>query len=205
MSASLALRLNVSRRVAPVQEINLAQLADEQLLAMVSRQNVRALETLYNRYSPRALGLALRILQDRDLAEQVVQDAFWRVWRKAEQYEQKKGRFSTWLFTIVHNLAIDLIRQRRGSVSLDEPEQAETIESQAADSDMDETISRELDGAQIRAALQSIPDTQREVIELVYFEGLSHRQVAKKLSTPLGTVHTRARLGIQKLRELLPH
>ncbi len=205
MSASIALRLGVSRRAAPAREINLSQLADEQLLGLVSRQNVRALETLDKRYSPRALGLALRILQDRDLAEQVVQDAFWRVWRKAEQYEQKKGRFSTWLFTIVHNLAIDHIRQRRGSVSLDEPEQAETIESQAADSDMDETISRQLDGAQVRAALSSLPDSQRQVIELVYFEGLSHRQVAKKLSTPLGTVHTRARLGIQKLREVLPH
>ena len=205
MSASIALRLGNARRAAPARETDLSILEDERLLAMVSRKNVRALEMLYNRYSPRALGLALRILQDRDLAEQVVQDAFWRVWRKAEQYEQKKGRFSTWLFTIVHNLAIDHIRQRRGSVSLDAPELAETIESQADDTDMDENISRQLDGAQVRAALQSLPDSQREVIELVYFEGLSHRQVAKKLSTPLGTVHTRARLGIQKLREALPH
>ncbi len=201
MSASIALRLDGKSRFVP--KVRLSDLADEQLLVQVRAQNVQALEVLYNRYAPRALGLALKIVQDRDLAEQVVQDAFWRVWRKSAQYEQRKGRFGTWLFTIVHNLAIDEIRRRRGDVSLDEPEQAETVQALVSGTDMDETVARQVDGARVRAALGSLPESQRQVIELVYLEGLSHRQVAKKLSAPLGTVHTRARLGLEKLRVVL--
>ncbi|MGB8646028.1 MAG: sigma-70 family RNA polymerase sigma factor [Anaerolineae bacterium] len=201
--STLALRLN-TLKLAPGGEIGLSQMADEQLLMQVCDQNVQALEVLYNRYAPRALGLALKIVKDRDLAEQVIQDAFWRVWRKAAQYEQKKGRFSTWLFTIVHNLAIDQIRRRRGDISLDEPDQAETIEAQLGGEDMDDTVVRDIDGAQVRTAIQTLPQAQRQVIELVYFEGMSHRQVAKKLSAPLGTIHTRARLGLEKLRLIMP-
>ncbi len=201
--STVALRLN-SLKLSSRGEIALSEMADEQLLMMVRAQNVRALEMLYSRYAPRALGLALKIVKDRDLAEQVIQDAFWRVWRKAGQYEQKKGRFSTWLFTIVHNLSIDQIRRRRGDLSLDEPDQAETIELQVGGEDMDATVVRDIDSAEVRNALQALPEAQRQVIELVYFEGLSHRQAAKKLSAPLGTIHTRARLGLDKLRHLLP-
>ncbi len=205
MNASMALQLPL-RGTLPTRQRSAnrtSQDADQQLLAQVQQQNMRALEILYDRYAPRALGLAFKILKDRDLAEQVIQDAFWRVWRSAAQYESSRGSFSTWLFTIVHNLAIDQLRRRRAELPLDDPQQAETLEAQLTGNDVTETVSHQLRAEEIRAALNTLPESQRRVIELAYFEGFSRREIAQQLHEPLGTIHTRARLGLEKLRQIL--
>ncbi len=205
MSASMALRLPVPGTLSsrPRAAARTSHDGDQQLLAQVQQQNIRALETLYDRYAPRALGLAFKILKDRDLAEQVIQDAFWRVWRSAAQYEPSRGSFSTWLFTIVHNLAIDQLRRRRSELPLDDPQQAETLEAQLTGTDVTETVSQQLRAEEIRAALKTLPEAQRRVLELAYLEGFSRREIAQQLHEPLGTVHTRARLGLEKLRQIL--
>lgn len=205
MSASIALPLPLSRTL-PSRSRGAARLvhdADQQLLVQIQRHNVRALEILYDRYAARALGLAFKILKDRDSAEQVIQDAFWRVWRNAERYEPTRGSFSTWLYAIVHNLAIDQLRRRRNELPLDDPQQAETLEAQLPGADVTETVARHLGASEIRTALKTLPEAQRRVIELAYLEGFSRREIAQQLGEPLGTIHTRARLGLEKLRRLL--
>ncbi len=204
MNASLALRLGLQPTFPSRQRAtSTTREADHKLLLQVQQRQVHALEVLYNRYASRALGLAFKILQDRDLAEQVIQDAFWRVWHSADQYEPSRGSFSTWLFTIVHNLAIDQLRRRKSEIPLDDPQQAEAITAEVAAPDVSDLASRHLRAEEVRSALKTLPETQRRVLELAYFEGLSRREIAQLLGAPLGTIHTRARLGIEKLRQLL--
>ncbi len=205
MDASIALRLSLPHAFPTRQRSasSAARAADHNLLKQVQQREVHALEVLYTRYASRALGLAFKILKDRDLAEQVIQDAFWRVWRSADQYQPARGSFSTWLFTIVHNLAIDQLRRRRNELTLDDPQQAEAIEAEVAAPDVSDLASRDLRAEEIRSALKALPEPQRRVIELAYFEGLSRREIAQQLGAPLGTIHTRARLGLEKLRQVL--
>jgi RNA polymerase sigma-70 factor, ECF subfamily len=205
MSASMALRLRLPQTSSARQRSATAsrQEVDHQLLNQIRRRKVHALTILYDRYASRALGLAFRIVKDRDLAEQIVQDAFWRVWCNADRYQASRGSFGTWLFAIVHNLAIDQLRRRHNEVPLGDAVHGETFESEADASNVSELALRHLRSEEIRAALNSLPEPQRRVIELAYFEGLSRPEIAQQLSAPLGTVHTRARLGIQKLRQSL--
>lgn len=176
----------------------------EELMARVARRDASALEQLYDEYSGAALGLALRMLGDRTVAEEVVQESFWRVWRRAETFEPDR-RFLTWLFSIVHHLAIDELRKRRGrasSVELDaDPDQAWDLPDEGMN--VEETAWSNVAGEQVRAAMARLPQAQRTVIELAYFEGLTHQEIADRLNEPLGTVHTRARLGLLKLAEIL--
>ncbi len=203
MDASIALPKLARRSVLirPRVADSTSRDVDRTLLIRVQQRDVRALEMLYDSYASRALGLAFHILKDRDLAEQVIQDAFWRVWRNADKYEPARGSFSTWLFTIVHNLAIDQLRRRREELPLEDAEQGEVIESELPD--VSDLATRQLRSDEIRAAVNKLPEAQRRVIELAYFEGLSRPEIAQQLSTPLGTIHTRARLGLEKLRRLL--
>ena len=204
MSASAALlRLNgtmSSRRRARVSGL---PESDQALLARVVKRESQALELLYNRYAPRALGLAFRILRDRDLAEQVIQDAFWKVWMRASVFEPTRGSFSTWLFTIVRNLSIDQLRRRRDETSLDDGLEAGKVEAAWPGPDVSEAVGRRLRSEEIRTALRALPESQRRVLELAYFEGFTRREIAHKLDEPLGTVHTRARLGLEKLGQIL--
>jgi RNA polymerase sigma-70 factor, ECF subfamily len=204
MAASVALQLDLQRALPsrPRSAISADREADYQLLVQVRKRQGHALEILYNRYASRALGLAFKILKDRDLAEQVLQDAFWRVWRCADQYEFSRGSFSTWLFTIVHNLAIDQLRRRRNELSLEDSPEAQAIALQGAVGNVPDLASQELRAEEIRSALKTLPEAQRRVLELAYLDGLSRREIAQQLDAPLGTIHTRARLGLEKLRQL---
>lgn len=204
MSASAALlKLNGNLSVRKRTRISGAPESDMALLTRVVKGESQALEQLYNRYAPRALGLAFRILRDRDLAEQVIQDAFWKVWQRASVFEPTRGSFSTWLFTIVRNLSIDQLRRRRDETSLDDGQDAGTLEMAWSGPDVSEAVGRRLRSEEIRAALRALPDAQRRVLELAYFEGFTRREIAEKLDEPLGTVHTRARLGLEKLGQIL--
>lgn len=180
-------------------------LSDAELMARVSRRDKRALEELYDRYSASAMGLALKMLRERSTAEEIVQEAFWRVWKRAATFELGRGQFPAWLLSIVHNLAIDEMRRRMArpnTISTDIEDDA-ILELPDLGSDVPEVAFQKVTGEQVRLALNNLPDPQRSVIELAYFEGLTHQEIAARLNEPIGTIHTRARLALIKLRETL--
>lgn len=180
-------------------------LSDAELMARVAQRDKRALEQLYDRYSAAAMGLALKMLGERNTAEEIVQEAYWRVWKRASTFELERGQFSAWLFGIVHNLAIDEMRRRRvrpSTVSTD-AEDDSILDLPDRGVDVAEQAFQLVTGEQVRLAMGLLPDAQRSVIELAYFEGLTHQEIAARLNEPIGTVHTRARLALQKLRETL--
>lgn len=179
--------------------------SDAALMARVAQQDRRALEQLYDKYAAAAMGLALKMLGERNTAEEIVQEAFWRVWKRASTFELQRGQFTAWLFGIVHNLAIDELRRRRvrpNTVSTD-AEDDSILELPDHAVDVAESAFQRVTGEQVRLALRELPDAQRSVIELAYFEGMTHQEIAARLDEPIGTIHTRARLALQKLRETL--
>ncbi len=201
MRTSLAARF-VS---APVDGMFESGPPDEGLLTRVARRDKRALEVLYDKYASPALGLAMRILGERAVAEEIVQEAFWRVWKRASTYDAGRGQFAAWLFGIVHNLAIDELRRRKAhpnaaSIDLEDESVVDIPDVQV---DVAEAAFQQVNGEQVRSALRALSESQRAVIELSYFEGLTHQEIADRLGEPLGTIHTRARLALQKLREEL--
>jgi len=182
------------------------RLSDEVLAAQVGRGNGAALEALYDRYASTVLGISLKVIGDRAAAEDVLQETFWRVWRSAATYQSQRGSFTGWLFRIARNLAIDAYRRRnvRPQAIID-AESADALLDQTPDPDMDvvDQIQSVLKNRQVRKALASLPRVQRQVIELAYFYGMARQEIAEATGEALGTIHTRARLGLQKLREEL--
>ena len=177
--------------------------SDEQLIAQVARGDTAAYETLYDRYCSAVMGLALKITGDRSLAEEVVQETFWRVWRKADLFQTQRGAFTSWFFGITRNLSIDLLRRQKTQIQpVDETEQ---IMEQAADptTDVPEAAWLREKHQQMRTAIETLPKEQRGVIEMAYFRGMTRQEIAQATGEPLGTIHTRARLALQKLREEL--
>jgi RNA polymerase sigma-70 factor (ECF subfamily) len=176
---------------------------DDALLTAIQERNDAALGELYDRYCRLALGVAYRILGERGVAEDVVQEAFLNVWRKASGYQPGRGSVRTWLLTIVHNLAID---RRRGryrremtDVQIDDVEYALGTD----DDDLFSTVTGAIEADQVRQAIANLPPEQRQPIVLAYFGGLTHQEIADQTGTPLGTVKSRMRLGLQKLRVAL--
>lgn len=177
-------------------------LTDEQLVVLVARDESWALAELYDRYVRLVFSLAIKVLNDSGNAEEVVQEVFTKVWRGARAFDADRGKFSSWLIGITHHQCIDELRRRRVrpiSESLAESPQIELA------SDDDPALAAELafERTRIRSALERIPAEQRQVIELAFFEGLTHREIADRCGDPLGTVKTRVRLGMQKLRDIL--
>lgn len=180
-------------------------LTDADLMARIAGRDKLALEELYDRYAAAAMGLALKMLGERNIAEEIVQEAFWRVWKRATTFELQRGQFTAWLFGIVHNLAIDEMRRRRvrpNTISTDTDEDS-ILELPDHAVDVAASAFQSVTGEAVRLALKKLPDAQRSVIELAYFEGLTHQEIATRLNEPIGTIHTRARLALQKLKETL--
>lgn len=174
---------------------------DRELLQAIARQDADALVALFDRYNRLAFGLAYRILGDAFVAEEVVQDAFMSIWRNAASYDLSRGTVRTWLLTIVRNRAIDQLRGRFGRSQSDID--LDTVAPILAAPDLWDDVLTEIQAVDVRAALKGLPEEQRVAIELAYFEGLTHAEIAERLGIPLGTVKSRLRLGLQKLHDLL--
>jgi RNA polymerase sigma-70 factor (ECF subfamily) len=176
----------------------LAHLSDEALLALASRGDDGALGELYDRYGRVAYGLALRILRDRTLAEDAVQEAFLAVWRSAGGFLAEQGKPSTWILTLVHRRAVDLVRreERRRGEPLVEVAQPT---GEATDEEAWLRAQRQV----VQEALRKLPPEQREAIELAYYGGFTQSELAERLGQPLGTIKSRMFTGLRRLRELL--
>jgi len=186
---------------APYDESN-----DEAVAARVARGDTVALEALYDRYASTVLGISLKILGDRTAAEDVLQETFWRVWRSAASYQPQRGSFTGWLFRIARNLAIDGYRRTNARPQMMfDGDDADTTLDQIPDPDADvaEQTQALLKHRQVLTALASLPRAQRQVIEMAYFYGMTRQEIAETMGEALGTIHTRARLALQKLREEL--
>ena len=176
----------------------LAHLSDEALVALAARSEHSALAELYDRYGRPAYGLALRVVRDESLAEDAVQEAFLTVWRTAARFVPEKGKASTWILTLVHRRAVDVVRreQRRRADSL---EQAPEPGGGGADEEAWLRLQRE----RVQAALKQLPDQQREALELAYYGGFTQSELAERLGQPIGTIKSRMFTGLTRLRELL--
>lgn len=175
--------------------------ADEaELLARVAAGDERALGALYDRMAPVAYGLALRIMGDADGAEDTVQEAFLRVWRRADRYEADRGAPRPWLLRLVRNVAIDHLRSRGARARAEQRGGVHEHEHLPAPERPDDLLLQKERRDVVRAALEALPAEQRRMIEIAYFEGLTHAQIAEREQTPLGTVKTRIRDGVLRLR-----
>jgi RNA polymerase sigma-70 factor (ECF subfamily) len=178
---------------------------DEQLVARVARGNASALEELYDRYVRQCFGLAIRLLGETPLAEEVVQEVFLKLWSRPDRYSANKGNFASWLLSVVHHRCIDELRRRsRTEVALDDPLTGSLLDT-APDPEMDpgDQVTLIEQRRAVRRALAAIPPNNRQILELAYFGGLSQSEIAARLDQPLGTVKTRMRSGLQQLRPLL--
>jgi len=177
----------------------LAHLSDEAVVALCARSDEVALAELYDRFGAVAYGLARRVLRDDSLAEDAVQEAFLAIWRGAARFLPERGKASTWILTLVHRRAVDLVRreQRRRTDVL--PETAPDATAGAVDDELWLRLERE----RVLAALAKLPDAQREAIELAYYGGFTQSELAERLGEPLGTIKSRMFTGLARLRELL--
>jgi RNA polymerase sigma-70 factor (ECF subfamily) len=180
----------------------LRMLADEELMQLVHAGRAAAFEVVYDRHADAAFSLAFRMCGQRALAEDVVQEAFLALWRSGARYDRNRGSVRTWTLGIVHNRAIDALRRRtvrdRGLVH------DEGIEERLPASERtDVEFARRDEAREVRAALAQLPDEQSRVIELAYFGGLTHVEIASMLDAPVGTVKGRMRLGLAKMRMAL--
>ncbi|HLX31638.1 MAG TPA: sigma-70 family RNA polymerase sigma factor [Gaiellaceae bacterium] len=176
----------------------LAHLSDEALVLLAARSEESALAELYDRFGRTAYGLALRIVRDPALAEDTVQEAFLTLWRTAARFVPERGKASTWILTLVHRRAVDVVRreERRRTESLERA-------AEPAVEGVDEDAWLRLQRERVQSALRSLPDTQREALELAYYGGFSQSELAERLGQPLGTIKSRMFTGLSRLRELL--
>ena len=190
------------RRTSVDSKEQLRRLADEELMALVAGNDADAYEVVLERHADAAFSLAYRICGRRALAEDIVQDALLAVWRSGGRYDRTRGSVRTWTLGIVHNRAVDALRrsgvhERRRAT--DEGIE-ETVE---ADQRTDTQAIENSTSLEIRGAIDELPNEQRRVIELAYFGGFTHAEIASMLDAPIGTVKGRMRLGLHKLRDQL--
>lgn len=172
--------------------------ADAAAVARVAGGDADALRQLYDRYGRIVYGMTYRLTKDAQLAEEATQDTFVTVWRRAGTYDPERAKATTWLFVIARNRAIELVRARARR-----PEPYDNVEFSGEEADVAEQVALADDAERIARALAELPESQLEVIRLAYFDGLSHREIAEQLAQPLGTVKSRVRLGLNRLRALL--
>jgi RNA polymerase sigma-70 factor, ECF subfamily len=181
---------------------DIRDLADEEVMQLVQEGKPRAFELLYDRHGGAAFSLAYRMVGNRVTAEDITQEAFLSIWRSRLRYDQARGSVRTWVLGIVHNRAVDALR--RNVVHDRRRETMEGVEERhEAKERTDVEVARREEARSIRTALDTLPDEQRKTIELAYFGGFSHSQIAELLNEPIGTVKGRMRLGLDKMRRQL--
>jgi len=178
---------------------DLRDLADEDLMALVRGGQARAFDVVFDRHSGPAFSLAYRMCGRRGLAEEVVQEAFISLWRSGARYDRTRGSVRAWVLGVVHNRAIDALRRHVARDSRDVADEG-IAERLPAPELTDVEAARREQSTAVRGALAALPQEQRQVIELAYFGGFSHSQIADMLGAPVGTVKGRMRLGLAKLR-----
>jgi RNA polymerase sigma-70 factor (ECF subfamily) len=176
-----------------------AHLSDEALVALVARGDEDAFAELYDRVSRVAYGLALRVLRDERHAEDAVQEALIQVWRTAAAFRADRAKASTWILTLVHRRAVDLVRREERRQADPLPEEPAVATAAATDDEAWLRFERE----RVQRALRQLPDNQRETLELAYYGGFSQTELAERLGVPLGTIKSRMFAGLTRLRELL--
>ena len=181
----------------------LQRLADEELMTLVERKDADAFAVLYDRHGGAAYSLALRIVGDRALAEDVTQEAFLSVWRSGARFDAARGSVRSWTLGIVRNRAIDALRRSSSPAPKLDLDDEAVLEGQAAEQLTDAEAIRRETARRVRGALGDLPHEQSEVIGLAYFGGFTHSEIAEMLGEPLGTVKGRMRLGLEKLRNSL--
>ena len=179
--------------------VRVGQRSDEELLDAVASGDDGALAALYDRFGRVAYGLAYRILRDQALAEDAVQEGFLAVWRSAQGYQRERSKAATWILTLVHRRAVDLVRRedRRRTEALDDAQEP-------ASGSVDEQAGLRDRRVAVQAALQQLPEDQRHALELAYYGGYTQSELAERLSVPLGTIKSRMFEGLNRLRELVP-
>jgi RNA polymerase sigma factor (sigma-70 family) len=180
------------------------ELSDEALLLAIADGAVWAMESLYQRYSRILYSLAYRMVADHQVAEDLLQDAFLAVWRRATSYSPQTGAVRNWLISILHHRTIDHLRKiRRHSTIQEAPLEEIELDGGIASPDVWDEAWQSVKSSQVRAALMKIPTEQRLVIELAYFQGWTHTEIAEGTQIPLGTVKARMRLGLIHLKQVL--
>jgi RNA polymerase sigma-70 factor (ECF subfamily) len=188
--------LRLGGRLRP---LDLRSLADEELMELVHDGEVRAFEVIFDRHAGAAFSLAYRMCGRRALAEDVVQESFLSLWRSGSGYDRARGSVRSWVLSVVHNRTVDALRRGGSKDSRDVCDDGIAERLPAPDS-TDAEVERRDEARQLRSALDELPPDQRQVIELAYFGGLTHTQIAEMLELPAGTVKGRMRLGLMKMR-----
>jgi RNA polymerase sigma-70 factor (ECF subfamily) len=174
---------------------------DRALVAAIVRRQQEALERLYEKYQVVVYHLAFRILNSRESAEEVVYEVFWQIWREAERYDAQRGSVGAWLATLARSRAIDALRSRRGNLATGDDIAERPVRDPADDPEEGASLAQR--AQLVRHALDSLPADQRAALELSFFGGLTHMEIAERLAEPLGTVKTRIRTAMLRLRERL--
>lgn len=173
----------------------------EAWLLRIAEGDQAAMMRFYDRFFGLVAGYCRRMLPDRELADEVIQDVFMRVWRSAERFDPERAGVATWLLVIARSRSVDALRVSRRTVSGDSWE--ELAVPPAAPDDVAEEAAGRLEQESVRRAVAGLPDTQREALTMVYLEGLSGQEAAQRQQVPLGTLKTRLRLGLEKLRQVV--
>jgi RNA polymerase sigma factor (sigma-70 family) len=184
----------------PMQPSDLEQRRDRQLLERMSGGNEDAFRDLFRRYGSATVGIAGRLLGNRELAEETAQEVFLSIWRRPEAYDPLRGSVRSWILTQAHHRAVDVVRREESHRRRNEKVSTIVLDEPGADVVVEE---RWLEGRrrEVRRALESLPEDQRRVIEVTYFEGLTHREAAQRLGVPLGTVKSRTLTAMKRLRD----
>jgi RNA polymerase sigma-70 factor (ECF subfamily) len=175
------------------------RLADEELMPLIGAKEAEAFEVFYDRHGKVAFSLAYRIVGERAAAEDVTQEAFISVWRSGTRYDRAKGSVRSWMLGIVRNRAIDLLRSKTGRTPLDHDDDGVLEQREASERTESEALRNET-AEEMRGAIGELPGEQSRVVELAYYGGFSHSEIADMLGIPLGTVKGRMRLALEKIR-----
>ncbi|QSF48005.1 sigma-70 family RNA polymerase sigma factor [Paenibacillus tianjinensis] len=174
-------------------------------MELIRQKDPAALEMLYDRYEGIIYSFAHRIVKDSMAAEEVMQELFMRIWKNAEQYDSAKGKLSTWMFTVTRNIAIDQLRKKNSGIPQQSAGSEELQQIRDTGTMTEDMVELMMVGEQVREALQELSRDQQQVVDLIYYQGLTQQEVAIRVAVPLGTVKSRVRLAMKQLQKRLIH